>query len=108
LWKIGFEPITSCLPGTLANELIPNTLANITLFCIQRQIKTTFYSDKGDFLHNILTLHKKATMELPKPMGSLTTTINNTIATVQFSHPASNSFQEIVRLVKRGVESAQH
>jgi methylglutaconyl-CoA hydratase len=31
-------------------------------------------------------------MELPKPMGSLTTTINNTIATVQFSHPASNSF----------------
>jgi methylglutaconyl-CoA hydratase len=32
-------------------------------------------------------------MELPKPMGSLTTTINNTIATVQFSHPASNSFQ---------------
>jgi methylglutaconyl-CoA hydratase len=30
-------------------------------------------------------------MELPKPMGSLTT-INNTIATVQFSHPASNSF----------------
>jgi methylglutaconyl-CoA hydratase len=31
-------------------------------------------------------------MELKKPMGSLTTTINNTIATVQFSHPASNSF----------------
>jgi methylglutaconyl-CoA hydratase len=37
-------------------------------------------------------------MELPKPMGSLTT-INNTIATVQFSHPASNSFKEIVRLL---------
>jgi methylglutaconyl-CoA hydratase len=37
-------------------------------------------------------------MEL-KPMGSLTTTINNTIATVQFSHPASNSFKEIVRLL---------
>jgi methylglutaconyl-CoA hydratase len=29
-------------------------------------------------------------------MGSLTTTINNTIATVQFSHPASNSFPKLL------------
>jgi hypothetical protein len=69
-------------------------LANITLFCIQKTNKKQLsILIKGDFLHNILTLHKKAKMELPKPMGSLTTTINNTIATVQFSHPASNSFQ---------------
>jgi len=31
-------------------------------------------------------------MASQNPMGSLTTTINSTIATVQFSHPASNSF----------------
>jgi methylglutaconyl-CoA hydratase len=31
-------------------------------------------------------------MPLQKLAGSLSTTINNTIATVQFSHPASNSF----------------
>jgi hypothetical protein len=82
-------------------------LANITLFCIQRQKKQLSILIKGDFLHNILTLHKKSYNGTTKPMGSLTTTINNTIATVQFSHPASNS-KEIVRLVKRGVESAQH
>jgi methylglutaconyl-CoA hydratase len=31
-------------------------------------------------------------MALENPTGSLTTTIDNTIATVEFSHPASNSF----------------
>ena len=31
-------------------------------------------------------------MASQNPMGSLTTTINSAIATVQFSHPASNSF----------------
>jgi methylglutaconyl-CoA hydratase len=31
-------------------------------------------------------------MEISKPIGSLTTTINNAVATVEFSHPASNSF----------------
>jgi hypothetical protein len=65
-------------------------LANITLYSKTNKKQLSILI-KGDFLHNILTLHKKAT-ELPKPMGSLTTTINNTIATVQFSHPASNSF----------------
>jgi hypothetical protein len=67
--------------------------------------KKTTYSDKRGFLHNILTLHKKAKMELPKPMGSLTTTIN-TIATVQFSHPASNFPRKLLDS-KREVESAQ-
>jgi hypothetical protein len=50
-------------------------LANITLFCIQKTNKKQLsILIKGDFLHNILTLHKKAKMELPKPMGSLTNT----------------------------------
>lgn len=43
-----------------------------------------------------LTLHKKIRMIVTKSTGTLTTTINNAIATLTFGHPASNSFPKVL------------
>lgn len=83
--KMGLEPTTSCLPGKHSNQLsyIPG---------IVRQIYN-FIETKRDLPNNLFKISylylKYITMSTT---GSLTVSIENKIATLTFSHPASNSF----------------
>lgn len=87
--KMGFEPTTSWLPAKRSSQVsyIPKACGKLRELIFKKQIPSDeFILQKRNFTC------KYFFMTTQRLNGSLYTVIENKIATVEFGHPASNSF----------------